>query len=83
MYVALTVGMTSTLSVNVAMASSDNDPRSDSACDEMVDLEGKMDARGELDSDPASDRGKEKSHEGAHRALGDCELEPNFLFLDF
>ena len=76
-YVALTVGMTSTLFVNVAMASSDNDPRSDMACDEMVDLEGKMDARGELDFDhPASDTGKQKSHEGAHRALDDCPLEP-------
>jgi hypothetical protein len=43
----------------------------------MLDLEGKMDARGELDSDhPASDTGKQKSHEGAHRALGDCPLEP-------
>jgi hypothetical protein len=76
-YLALTVGMTSTLFVNVAIASSDNDPRSVRACDEMVDLEGKMDARGELDSDhPASDTGKEKSHEGAHRTLGDCELKP-------
>jgi hypothetical protein len=76
-YVALTVGMTPTLFVNVAIASSDNDPRSDRACDEMVDLEGKMDARGELDSDhPASDTGKQKSHEGAHKALGDCPLEP-------
>jgi hypothetical protein len=69
--------MTSTLFVNVAMASSDNDPRSNMACDEMLDLEGKMDARGELDSDhPASDTGKQKSYEGAHRALGDCPLEP-------
>jgi hypothetical protein len=61
LYIALTIGMTSILFVNVAIASSDNDPRSDRACDEMVDLEGKMDAREELDSDhPASDTGKQK-----------------------
>jgi hypothetical protein len=50
--------MTSTLFVNAAIASSDADPRSDKACDNMVTLEGKQDARTEPDSPiPDSDRG--------------------------
>jgi hypothetical protein len=77
MFITLAVGMISALFFNVAMASSGGDPRSARACDEMVDLEGKMDARGELDSDhPASDTGIQKSHEGSLKALGDCPLAP-------
>jgi hypothetical protein len=75
-YIALTVGMISTLFVNIAMASSGNDPRSARACDEMVDLEGRQDARTEDDSTiPDSDRGTEKANEGAEKALGDCPVE--------
>jgi hypothetical protein len=58
------------------MASSENDPRSDKACDEMLDLEGKQDARTESDSTiPDSDTGSRKAHEGSLKALGDCPLE--------
>ena len=71
--VALVVGMTSAVFINVAMASSANDPRSDRECD--VDLEGRQDARTEPDSTiPDSDTGTEKANEGAEKALGDCPL---------
>ena len=75
-YVALAVGMTSNLFVD-AIASTGGDPRAEQACDKMVDLEGKQDARTEFDSTiPDSDRGTQKAFEGSHRALGDCPLEP-------
>jgi hypothetical protein len=45
------------------------------ACDEMVDLEGRQDARTEPDSTiPDSDTGTEKANEGAEKALGDCPI---------
>lgn len=54
---------------------SDDDPRSDRACENMLDLEGKQDARTEPDSDhPDSDRGAQKAHEGSVKALGDCPV---------
>jgi hypothetical protein len=63
--------MTSSIFINVAMASLDDDPRSDRACEEMVTLEGKQDARTEPDSPiPDSDQGSRKAFEGAQKA--DC-----------
>ncbi len=48
-FVAITFGLTPT-SINVPMASADHDPRSDRACENMIHLEGKQDARTEPDS---------------------------------
>ena len=68
-----TVLSLSTVSVSFA---SDDDPRSDRACDNMVKLEGKQDARTEPDSTiPDSDRGSQKAHEGSEKAAGDCDLQ--------
>lgn len=73
--IVLTLGVTSTLS-NVPVASADDDPRSDRACDEMVDLEGFQDTKTEYDSTiPSSDRGTEKANEGAHKALSNCPIQ--------
>ena len=72
-YVTSVLGMTASLFANFAMASSGDDPRAAIACDEMIDLEGRQDARTEPDSTiPDSDRGTEKANEGAEKALGDC-----------
>ena len=60
---------------NVPMASADDDPQSDRACDEMVDLEVRKDARIEDESTiPDSDRGTEIAKEGAEEAIGDCPV---------
>lgn len=75
-FVALTVGFTPTL-LNFPMASADDDPRSDRACDEMVRLEGSQDTRTEPDSTlPDSPTGAQKAFEGSHRAVGGCSLSP-------
>ena len=62
----------STVAVSFA---SDNDPRSDQACKNMLDLQGKQDARTEPDSElPDSDQGAQKAREGSVKALGDCPV---------
>jgi hypothetical protein len=71
-FVVLTLGLTPTL-VNVPLALADHDPRSDTACENMVHLEGKQDARTEPDSTlPDSDTGSRQAWEGSDKALGDC-----------
>ena len=77
-YITLTLGMTWALFVGFPMTlAQDDDPRSDQACDKMVDLEGKQDVRTEPDSTlPDSDQGAQKAHEGSVKALGDCPLDP-------
>ena len=75
-YIVLTVGMTLTLFVNIPTTSAQDDPRSDRACDKMLDLEGSQDVRTEPDSTlPDSDQGAQKAHDGSVKALGDCPLE--------
>jgi hypothetical protein len=59
----------------VSFASDDGPTRSDRACENMLDLVGKRDARTEPNSDhPDSDRGAQKAHEGSVKALGDCPV---------
>jgi len=71
-FVALTLALIPTL-INVPVASADHDPRSDTACENMVHLEGKQDARTEPDSTlPDSDTGSRNAFEGSVKALGDC-----------
>jgi hypothetical protein len=72
-FVAVTFGLIPTL-INVPMALADHDPRSDRACENMVHLEGKQDARTEPDSThPDSDTGSRHAWEGSDKALGDCD----------
>jgi hypothetical protein len=71
-FVALSLGLSPTL-FNVPMASADDDPRSDRACEEMVRLEGSQDARTEPDSSiPDNDIGSWKAFEGSLKAMGNC-----------
>lgn len=68
-----------TVSGNVPMASAQDDPRSDKACENMPDLEGKQDVRTQPDSTlPDSDQGAraQKAHEGSVKALRNCPVEP-------
>ncbi len=59
--------------IAISFASSGEDSRSDRACDKMLDLEGKQDAKTEPDTTThASDRGIQQANEGAEKALGDC-----------
>ena len=75
-FVTLTLGLTPTL-INVPMALADHDPRSDSACENMIHLEGKQDARTEPDSThPDSDTGSWNAFDGSVKALGDCNHHP-------
>jgi hypothetical protein len=75
-YVASALGTTSTLFVDV-MGSTGEDPRSEAACDKMVDREAFQDSRTEFDSNiPDSDQGSQKAHEGSLKAMGDCPFAP-------
>ena len=77
LYATSVLTITATLFGNVAMASTGDDPRSERACDKMVDREGFQDSRTEFDSNiPDSDRGSQKAHEGSLKAMGDCPFEP-------
>jgi hypothetical protein len=74
---AIITGMIAALFVDVPLASAQDDPRSDKACENMLDLEGKQDVRTEPDSTlPDSDQGAQKAHEGSVKALGNCPAEP-------
>ena len=58
---SLTIITTSALS-SVSFSTTNDDPRSDKACDKMVDLEGFQDSRTEFDSTiPDSDKGSQKA----------------------
>ena len=72
-FIAISSVMIWALLGNVPMASADDDPRSDRACEEMVRLEGSQDARTEPDSSiPDNDLGSWKAFEGSLKAMGDC-----------
>lgn len=74
-FVALTLGVTSTL-FNFPMASAQDDPRADIACEKVDDNEVRQDAKTYYDSDfPASDKGIEKANEGPDKALSDCGFQ--------
>ena len=73
MCMVLTLGMTWTIFVGLPMASA----KSDQACQNAIEREGKFDSRTEPDSDhPANEQGVPRSHEGVINSMGDCPDSP-------